>query len=189
MLGLVDQIDWGDAPTWIAAVIAAPSVLIAAKQVRSAARQEEDSLRPVVTVTVEETPEKWQSLDFCVRNVGRGPAYDVEIEFDEMPELSKNIEEWKFWHANFVTDGIPVLSPGHEYRTYVDSATQREPYNPRLKSLGSGRVSYLSVNGKTFTEPFRFDLDLMMNSNRMTVYGIDDQVRSLKRIEDILKKR
>lgn len=188
MLDAISQIDWGDFPTWAAALIAAPSVFLAAVQVRSAAKQEEDSLRPVVIATVEETPEKWQNLDFCVRNVGRGPAYDVQIEFDEKPEVSSNLKGWEFWKANFIVSEIPVLSSFKEYRTYVDSSTAREKSSTPLKSTGSGTIKYRSVNGREFEEPFSFDLDLMRNSSRVTVYGIDEQVKTLKKIQERLEQ-
>lgn len=181
-------VNWGDVPTWVTAIGVVPTVIIAGWQVSASARQnkltaeqEEDSLRPVVVAQIEEDPTDWHFLDFTLRNVGMGPAYNVEVTFKHRPEVSPFISDAPFWKANFVKTPIPIMGPGQVYKTLADVAQHRVK-DKALKPDGRVVVEYDSVTGKHFRDEFGLNFEMLQGVLRKDAYGMHDAAKALKAI-------
>lgn len=189
----IEKADWGDIPTWLASIIAIAALAFAGLQLRSAleqnkttSRQQEDAARPVVIAQIEENPDKWTFLDFCVKNYGTSPAYNVTVTFEEYPTLSPKMRGYEFWKVRFLNQTIPVLAPGQTLRTFADAGVLREESQP-LRGSGSGAVEYYSRSGKQITEQFHIDMDFLRGSERMTSEGLDDISKTLKDMKTRMK--
>lgn len=200
-----ESANWGDVPTWLTGILAAPAVVFAgwqvgvasrqnkitAKQEERAALQEEDSYRPVVIASLEESPASMQFLEFSVRNVGRGPAYDVQVEFTELPQLSSSYEDLKFWEVDYLVNGIPVMGPGQDLRNTADFEISRsddsKKAGKRLEGAGKVKVSYRSITGREYSEEFRIDFNARRGLNRVNVKTIHHAAKSLETISKALE--
>ncbi|WP_392452015.1 hypothetical protein [Corynebacterium dentalis] len=191
----IGQANWGDVPTWIAAVVAVPSVSFAALQMRATARQnqitsrqEADALRPIVFASLVEGEASWQAIDFVVRNVGASPAYDISIEMVDYPELTDWIHELPFWETGIFKNGLPILGPGQELRMFADSSNQRAD-EPELKDQGKVRVKYKSVNGFEFQDELNLDFGFLKGALRMNIFSIHHVGKALDSIDKTLRKK
>lgn len=199
--------NWGDVPTWLAGILAAPAVVFAgwqvgvasrqnkitAKQEERAALQEEDSYRPIVIASLEENPASFQFLDFSVRNVGRGPAYGVKVEFTELPELSSSYEDLAFWEVDYLMNGIPVMGPGQDLRNTADFAISRKQDSRKtgkdLEGVGKVKVFYRSITGREYSDEFRIDFNARHGLHRVNVKTVHDAAKSLEAISKAMQGR
>lgn len=196
----IGKADWGDVPTWLASIIAIAALIFAGLQLRNAvkqntlterqqeitAQQQEDAARPVVIAQIEENPDKWTFLDFCVKNYGTSPAYNVTVTFEEYPDLSPRMRGYEFWKVRFLNQTIPVLAPGQMLRTFADAGALREECQP-LRGSGRGTIEYYSKSKEKIAEQFHIDMDFLRGSERMTSEGLDDISKTLKDIKKRMK--
>lgn len=188
-------IDWGNVPTWITAVGVIPTVIFAAWQVstsarqnRITARQEEDSVRPVVVAQIEEDPTNWRFLEFTLRNVGQGPAYNIRVTFTDIPELSSFIDKTPFWEVGFVKNPLPIMGPGQLYKTLADIGTERSKHDS-LKPDAHVVIEYNSINGKEFRDEFTLDMGLRDGAMRKESLGVHDIAKALNEIGKKMPRR
>lgn len=139
VLDWIGKADWGDVPTWITGLVAIVALVYASMQVRGMREQNEsaksqektqimleaDRLRPVVVAYFEPHRDSREWIEFVIKNVGAGVAYNVSFEFDPYPVMSASVRDEEFWKAKFLQDGVNLLAPGQEIRCAADEANER----------------------------------------------------------------
>jgi hypothetical protein len=149
------------AGTWVAAFAALGTLGVAVWAAFYAKKQLDESqemrlaqTRPYVVVSI--GVEQQMLFMLVVENVGKVPAQNVRVQFDELPQSSiRELDDLRL-----LKEAIPTMPPGHRYRAYWESAlvvfSEKEPY-PYPMSY-QVEVSYEDQQGHSFG-PERHILD------------------------------
>lgn len=162
------------------------TALYARGQVRQAVELRRDQSRPYVVPSIE--VEQQFMFMLTLENVGRTPARNIEIAFDQPPRSTlKDIEA-----VRFVREPIPTMPPGQKFRAYWESAlalalavfSDENPY-PHPVSYRV-RVSYHDHQGHHFG-PEDYVLDFRVFEGQAAgLKGITELIRTM---EDLLKEQ
>lgn len=149
-------------------VVAAEAKKEASRQAKSAAEANKEaaeanklaeealvrSYRPYVTLTLQSHPQRWRVSELVLQNYGKVPALDLQIEIEQMPATSD--VGYDFRDARFVSDGLPILVPAQEIRTYFDHGIERTEQKVP-KHCGHAIVRYRDPDGKRYEDRFPLD--------------------------------
>ena len=75
----------------------------------------------MVSVTYHPREEWINFIDFCIKNVGAGPALDIRLEVD--PDLECFSDKWLL-ELNLFKNGLKYLGPGDERRFFLTSLAE-----------------------------------------------------------------
>jgi len=175
-------------PTWTdvagVALVAAQLVvlvvaaLVATRQVAEAKRLREEKARPFVVVDLDV---QRHVIFFVIANLGSTLARNVRLKIS--PPLDSAIDV-SLAKLKMLTDGIPNLAPGKEYRTVLDSFIQREAAGV-FPDAYTVSISYEDETGRRpFSEEHVLDIGLYRNLMHVT----DDDVRDIKKSLDKIQK-
>jgi len=137
-----------------------------------------------------DVPEGQQIIDVVIKNLGRGPAYNVRCVFDtaEMTRLGKTLDEYPFFqHLEF-------LAPQAEIRAFVDVASsllEKRTFTPVRVT-----VSYRSSDMRAITESFQLDPYVFEgipvrddHSLDKLIRAIDNNTKAVKAVADRIDKQ
>ena len=111
---------------------------------------------PMISVTYQVHQHGINYVDFCVRNVGAGPAFGIRLEV----EPNTQIFDKKIAELNIIKNGIKYLGPGDERRfflTFMDPDKDDDAGEPF-----EVMATYRGAIGKEKTERFVIDLSEMV---------------------------
>lgn len=195
----IGKADWGDVPTWFAGFVAVAALGYASMQVKGMREQnmaakaqeetqrklESDRLRPVVVAYFERNLAVFPVIEFVVKNVGAGTAYNVAFDFRSCPILSSDMKEEPFWKARYLADGVDVIAPGHEMRCFADDANRRGDENwPEGRC--DVQISYESIAREEFSETNRPDMNLYQGSLHLDEKRVHHIAKELTKIREKL---
>lgn len=174
--------------TAAAVAIALGGAWLVLRQLKQARDLAEDQARPYLVPLFEESEANWTLIDFVVRNVGQTAAREVALTFDPPYVRANEIEGYEFMSARFIRDTTPVLAPGGEMRTYLDSAKDlaRRGKGPE-RPLDTAQPFALTLRyqdrlGNVIEEQFAMDPSSKMGTVRMEVHGLHHIAKSLRAI-------
>lgn len=126
----VDPFGWSPdqytaAGTWVAAFAAVATLVVVIWTARYAKGQLDEAQRlrlaqsrPYVVVSI--GVEQQMMFMLVVENVGKVPAQNVRVQFDEPPQsTTRELDDLRL-----LKEPIPTMPPGHRYRAYWDSAPE-----------------------------------------------------------------
>ena len=128
--------------------------------------------------------DEWIALiDVAVKNIGLGPAYDVQ--FDIFPltggeTAEKLVAELK--EKNFLHNGLKYLSPGQEIASFFTNAN--EDFDAKMKSQVLINVSYRSATGTKYNNEYLIDLSELKGMQRIgepPLYKISKNIEAIKK--------
>ena len=76
---------------------------------------------PMISVTYQVRQHGINYVDFCVKNVGAGPALDISLEVD--PDF-EYVPDKLLSELNLFKNGLNYLGPGDELRFFLTSLTE-----------------------------------------------------------------
>jgi hypothetical protein len=168
----------------IAAVWAAIYAFIQWRETRSAHREE---TRPYVIVTVDPSPASPQLFDLVVRNIGKRPAKDVTIKLDPPPIRANEVEGLEMQNIKMLNESVKMIAPDQELRAHYDNAIERRSKDD-LPTMHTVSLVYLDNSGEKYEETSVLDLDALKGTMFTTVYTVHNIGKSMKSIEETLKK-
>lgn len=137
----------------------------------------EQAAQPYVVVFAEaKVMASGNYAELVVRNVGKTPAYDVRLTFDQtvMSELDRSET-----HPLRIPDRFPVLAPGQEWRTLWADLRRELDDDSAWPPLTTAVADFRRAGGLApIGGPFEYQLDL-----RSLVHGHIVEVRGSRRRE------
>lgn len=103
---------------------------------------------PFVAVYIEQSEAEFSFFDLVIKNIGRGPAFNVS--FDVLPDIPIWIEdEYRLTDAAVIADGLEFLAPGQDLKFFFGS------YIELTKQPITVTVQYFGADCKGNPIPFR----------------------------------
>ena len=125
---------------------------LTASLVKETRRMREFQTEPRIEVTAHPPSEELFSIIILrVKNIGLGPAYDVEFKLSgELQSTGENELIQDFSKTQFLVKGLRYLGPGQEVRSGFTQMTQN--YEEKIKSRLIVEASYNSATGKSYKD-------------------------------------
>ncbi|MFN4228049.1 MAG: hypothetical protein ACK4F0_07935 [Candidatus Ratteibacteria bacterium] len=129
-------------------------------------------------------------IELVVKNIGKRPAKNVKMKIS--PPLVSSESKIDLGEVGFIKNGIKMLPPGYEIRTFVDTTSAYFDRRKELPLQYKVKVSWFCENEEQTTE---WDLDLSIYYNRLSISGkgihqlveINEKIkRTLEGIENTL---
>lgn len=186
------MLDWGNVPSWIAAVggigtlaIALFAACLAYHQLELARKLREEKARPFVIVDFEMSPGPGAPfVDLVIRNIGETLARDVKITF--APPLKSTLYvRPRYGSAASIDDtwiiskGIPSMPPGREYRILFDNMADRYE-QPSMDRKYGVTVELSSSRGTEEALTQVLDLNVFYGYSNAENYGLNHIAKTLR---------
>ena len=148
----------------------------------------EDQAQPFVAVDFEPSQAGSTFMDLIIRNTGTTIAKNVKAVFDPpiVSTLTEGNGKYRLADAAIITEGIPTLPPGREYRMLFERMPDR--FESDLPRSYKATVTFEDPRGRAHELEYRLDLDIYFGSMHLDIYGEHDAAKALKGIERTLKK-
>jgi hypothetical protein len=170
---------FGQVGTFAVALIA---VVFAFVQIKQARKLREEEAQPNVVVYFELNPTSSMHLDLVVRNLGQTVAHDVSFVFKpELEAAMANPYGYAAEDAHFLSEGIPALPPGLEYRMLFESGPERFEREDLPKKY-EATVRCLDRRRKPIEERYILDLDTFYGYSQVTVKGAHAIAKAVEKI-------
>jgi hypothetical protein len=168
----------------VTALILLVTALYAVKQVQVAEKLRRDQTRPYVVPSID--VEQQTIFMLKVENIGKTPAYGVEIRFDEPPRSQMRDVE----NLRMLTEPIPTMPPGQQFRAYWESALtvfdEKKPYPHPLSYKVT--VTYTDGQGQVYG-PEGYLLDFRVYEGQAAgPKGMSELVRAVEKLAAEHKK-
>jgi cell division protein FtsL len=149
------------------------------QQAEDAQALRELQARPNVVMFQEPMEGDWQFLEIVLKNFGKTPAFDIEVQLDTLPEVSPDHPGASTTKVP-IPEVIPILAPQQEWRALWDHAPTRFETAPELSSRHEGKVVYRDIDGKnTYETRTVLDFNLLKNTRRVDQKTIHDVAKTL----------
>lgn len=157
------------------------------RQINSTVAIWREETRAFVIVDFEPNPASPRIIDFVVRNTGRTPAFEVQINWVPTPEQVKPVPGFEFKNARFFREPIPMLAPGREHRLFFESLSRR-PQRPDLPGSYTVTVTYLDQHKDKHSEIYLLDLDLREGATSNDILSTHHAATALAEIAKQIKE-
>lgn len=140
--------------------------VLTAALVKETRQMRQAQTEPRIDIGYRMRDEVFGFLDIATRNIGLGPAYNIEFSFSQVagdPDASGLIRELE--EIGFLRSGIKYLSPGQELKTFFTSTFER--FEAKIASQISVKVTYKNAAGHKFEETFVVDLSELRGITRV----------------------
>jgi hypothetical protein len=168
----------------LSAVVASATVVYAVLTyflVRETKRLREVETEPTISVFVRPLDRIERMLEIVVKNIGRGPAYHLQWDYDnDAPVICRLRErDFNFSDLGFFR-GSEYMAPGEEYRSLFGMTTDllNGPALPALKL----NVTYLNEAGRKYAGTFLIDPEELRGRTFLLGRPNDDLVQTLGNI-------
>ena len=179
------------AATWLAAIAAVGTLVVvvvtalyAKGQLDEARRMRLSQTRPFIVVSVD--VEQRSMFMLSVANIGKVPARNVRVTFDELPHSSiTSLDEVRMFN-----EPIPTMPPGHKYSAYWEVTfrvfDEKKDYEHPLTYRA--QVEYEDLEGNEFG-PEDYILDLrIFEGQAADPKGMPELVKAVEGLRDEQKK-
>jgi len=107
--------------------------------------------------------EEWINLiDLVIKNIGLGPAYDIQFEINPNFEYRQGQFLSKL---NFVKNGIKYLAPNQKMQFFLTSLVQ--DFEKKTKTPFDVKVTYKNKIGESYTETFTIDFSELIGLGQL----------------------
>lgn len=167
------------------AVVAVATVVYArltASLVRETKLLREVQTEPAIEVLFRTRDESMSLLDIVVKNIGQGPAYDLQFTCSANPEgvAAEELLE-RLNKLNSIKSGIKLLYPGQEFFSYWTDV--RKSFNEKLKTKVSITSSCHSATGVAYRREHIIDLSELEGLERIGTPPLLGIARSIEKLE------
>lgn len=175
---------WEAFGTMVTAGVAIVAGIFAGVQVRQAKKLREEQAQPYVVVDFEAQANILIAL--IVRNTGLTVAYDVKLTFD--PPLESTLDrDPPISETKFITEGIPTMPPGRTWSALLDRGPDRYA-NTDLPRTYDVTVTFLDSHDRTYSLPYRLDLDIFFGIRNLRRYDIHEAAEALREMRKTLER-
>jgi hypothetical protein len=184
-VGSLTAEDWQAVGSVGTLLVAGVAALYARSQVRVAQAVRADQAQPQVVIDF--------SLhnilvEIVVTNTGATTARDVKLEFNPPLESTLAESDPEFFSAKLLTDGIPTMPPGKEYRFLFESGPARYDRQDLPRSY-TATARFNDTHGKnSYLSTYILDFETYFNLEYIGIYGLHDAAEALRKIEVTLRK-
>jgi len=139
----------------------------------------ETQTEPVISIFIVQS-EQWINLiDLVVRNIGLGPAYNLEfsVEPDFVYEKGRKLSE-----INFIKNGIQYLPPHQEIRFFLTSLV--EDYQTKKETPFKISVIYENYSKKKYKQEYPIDFSIwdgLFFIGKNSLVKISDSLENIKK--------
>lgn len=178
-VGSLTAADWQAVGSVGTLMVAGVAALYARSQVRVAQAIRRDQSQPQVVVDFS-THEDY--VEIVIVNTGTTTAHNVKVEFS--PPLKSTMTEGdpEFMSSKLLTDGIPTMPPGREYRLLFENGPKRYERTDLPRSYVA--VAKFADRQKTaYSYTYILDFDMFFNYSQIAFYGVHEAAKALRQIE------
>ncbi|RME03890.1 MAG: hypothetical protein D6805_04965 [Planctomycetota bacterium] len=124
-----------------------------------------------------------------LRNVGKSPAFQVQLQLDQDLKVWNSLvgEEIYTPKDMAITDEIEMITPGNEFREWVDFSDFFFRNNENISNL-SGKVTYQDAAGNPYQFLIHLDIEPFRHRYIYIRKDMKSLVQTLERIRDHIKK-
>lgn len=166
--------------SFIVAISTVVYAILTWKLTSETTKMREAQTTPNVLVTVE--PEDFHDLYLVVRNVGLAPAYNIKFTIN--PDLEV-IKGYPLSRVGFIKDGLSILAPGQEIKTFLYSPSIVELKN-QIDTVLNIKLLYESIGKKRIRQNYQIDLSQFKGIISVTTTSSYEN-NLLRGIQDIAK--
>lgn len=181
------------AAAWVTIGIAVLAVLYAARQVKEAQNQLEETratrreqAQPYVVMYAEPSTVDPYVIELVIKNYGTTAAFGVAINLDSTPRRSGESLRREEVIDVVMPHVIPILAPGQEYRTQWDHAVLRRKVNPPQEHRG--QLTYRDSRGEQLNSPVHLDWHNLTQRTWQHQSGLHEAAEALGQIRDRLAR-
>lgn len=117
-----------------------------------------------------------------VKNIGQGPAFDIEIDLtEEDPTEGGRLLRSDLEKVKAFRNGFSYLGPGQHLKSGFSSFL--ENYEEKIKSVIIARIRYKGASGEKFSEIFRIDFSEFEGAGRLGTPHLYAIAQSLEKIQ------
>ena len=152
-------------------------------QLEEARTLRREQAQPYVVAFMEPSVADQVHVDLVLKNLGTTAALDVRMRIEpqpgraEQPGLSEALE---------LPASVPVLVPGHEWRTFWDSIHQRK--DSGLPDVHEAVVTFSDSTGERHEYRFRLDWGPISRRGYLVTYNMHHAATALREIKTEVKK-
>jgi len=125
-------------------------------------------------------------IGLVVKNIGKTPAKNVKLKFD--PPLINSFQGEKINEVGFIKDGIKMLPPNYEVRTFIDSTFDYFNEKKELPLQYTVLIDWFDENGKAMNAEWMLDLSSYYNRLFSSEKGIHELVEVNEKMKQIFEK-
>jgi hypothetical protein len=186
------MLDWGNVPSWVAAVSGLGTLTIAGLAANYARGQldlartlREDKARPFVIVDFEPSPGPGAPfVDLVIRNIGETLARNVKLTFDPPLQSTFYARPQRGVAASIgdirlISNGIPSMPPGREYRILFDNMAERYEQSAMERTYNV-TVDLASNRGAEESLTQVLDLNVFYGYSNAENYGLNHIAKTLR---------
>lgn len=137
---------------------------------------------PKIEVVVKPREEWINFMNLYVRNIGMGPAYDLNFQFhaEASPEGAEMLIK-DFTESAFLKSGLRYLGPGEKAESNVTAI--HEGYDKKIEAVLGVQVRYRNSSGREIKETFRLDFSEFRGLSRLGEPHLYAIAQSLSKIQ------
>jgi len=174
MLNEIWEFVCGIKPEWILVIATIIYVFFTYKLTRETQRLREIETSPFISVYLQSF-KRSQYMEVVIENIGKAPAYDLKIKFDEdlVKELHLRSEDFPEQLS------INYLASGQSLNYFLDNYTNLPKGDDKYITF---EISYKSKENKEFSETINYNYSFFMKSNISVPYEIEQQKQMLDKL-------
>lgn len=137
---------------------------------------------PLIDVTYNPKESHFGIIDLRIKNIGLGPAYNISFEIkplNSQPSCMELVDKLK--KKNFFITGINYLSPEQNLTTFL--ASTYEDFENKMKVKIQIKVTYKSIDKKTYKNNYIIDLSELNGLERVGVPDLHKIAQSVERLQ------
>jgi hypothetical protein len=167
-----------DGSTVLNLIFAFINILVAGFLLRETKKLREAETEPELSIYLQQNPKIPSHYDIVVKNIGRGPAYNLSFDFDKNADLIERQPHRKLYELGFF-QGVEYLAPNQEYKSlFGGQELLAEPHPVPLKI----RAQYKNKNKKKYSNDFCIDPLDFWGTSYFAIKTIDDISKDLNEI-------
>jgi hypothetical protein len=166
-------------------LVAVVAAIYARKQWVEGRKARREATRPYVIVTVEPSGANNQLFDLVVRNIGKRPALDVEVNLKPPPKRARETPGHEVAKAKMLNEPIAMIAPGQVLRAYYDSHIERNGVKG-LPEEHAVSLNYRDSSKRKYKESAALDIEAMKGTMQANVQTVHDISKTLKSIQQTL---
>lgn len=179
----IEAEEWSAAAAWSTLLVALAAARVAYGQLQEAARLRREQAQPYVVAFMEPSVADQVHVDLVLKNLGATAALDVQVRIEPPPRRA----EWQgLSEALELPATLPVLVPGHEWRTFWDSIHQRK--DSGLPDVHEAVVTFGDSTGERHEYRFTLDWGPVSRRGYLITYNMHHAASALRDIKTEVKK-
>lgn len=152
--------------------------LLTWKLVSETKEMRETQTEPRISVIFQPKEEWVNFIDMVIKNIGLGPAYDIQFEISPDFEYRKG----HFLSKLNIMKGVKYLAPNQKIQFFLTSLV--ENFEDKIKKPFNIKVTYKNKFGKNYSEPFTIDFSELVGLEQLGKPPLYKIAKNIEKIQE-----